>query len=118
VTLSPAAGTLRSGQVAGSDQRLTACAPAVCAWATVTRLPSSMAGTSDARRVERYRLLIASTPDLRFSVTERYRIARVGAERETPLPRGRVSKRRGPKTAAPGPDGAGGGSLREAQASG
>jgi hypothetical protein len=81
-TFSPAAGTLRFGQVAGSDQRLAAVDPASCAWATENMLPSRHAGTSDATRTERNDLLMASTPNLIVD-SERQRIARFNVARCT-----------------------------------
>jgi hypothetical protein len=56
VTLSPAIGTLRFGQVAGSDQLVGAA----CAIAHTP--PSSSAGTTDTRRNERPLLVMTSTP--------------------------------------------------------
>src|SRR5690606_35186605 len=63
VTFSPAAGTLRSGQVAGSDQRLAAV-PAFWACARLNRLPSRHAGNSETSRTERQVLRMASAPNL------------------------------------------------------
>src|SRR6185436_14582897 len=62
VTLSPAAGTLRFGQVAGSDQfvGLAAGVPAVWACTTAITLTRRNAGISDIRR---FFLLMTSTSD-------------------------------------------------------
>src|SRR5688572_12101879 len=62
-TLSPAAGTLLLGQVAGSDHLVSlAGAPAFWAWTTANTPPSRTAGTSDARKTERDRAPMAITP--------------------------------------------------------
>ena len=62
-TLSPAAGTLLLGQVAGSDHLVAlAGAPAFWAWTTANTPPSRTAGTSDARKTERDRAPMAITP--------------------------------------------------------
>src|SRR5688500_16539702 len=62
-TVSPAAGTLLLGQVAGSDHWVAlAGAPAFWAWTTANTPPSRTAGTSDARRTERDRAPMAITP--------------------------------------------------------
>src|SRR5687768_12680398 len=63
VTLSPAAGTLLLGQVAGSDHLVAlAGAPAFWAWTTANTPPSRTAGTSDARKTDRDRAPMAITP--------------------------------------------------------
>src|SRR6185503_13251247 len=56
VTLSPAIGTLRFGQVLGSDQFVGAA----CA---IAHTPSRSAGTTDTRRNERLLLVMTSTPN-------------------------------------------------------
>src|SRR5688572_17614010 len=61
-TLSPAAGTLLLGQVAGSDHLVAlADAPAFWAWTTANTPPSRTAGTSDATKTERDRAPMAIT---------------------------------------------------------
>jgi len=62
VTLSPARGTRRSGQVAGSDHR-AALAGDLPSWArtTANALTSRNAGRSEASRNEWCRLLTEST---------------------------------------------------------
>src|SRR5690606_38254963 len=61
-TLSPAAGTLPFGQVAGSDQR--DCAPASCA----PRMVATLTARSEQDRSERFFLLMATPPGLLGSV--------------------------------------------------
>ena len=60
VTLSPAAGTLRLGQVAGSDQFVALAAGAAALWActTVNTLTSNDAEINDIRRNERFFFLM------------------------------------------------------------
>src|SRR4029450_13784910 len=72
VTLSPAAGTLRSGQVAASDQRVCLTAGDFPSWActTATTLASRNAGRSDARRNERRGLLTALTPSEKGAIRD------------------------------------------------
>src|SRR5690606_19228877 len=59
MTLSPSTGTLRFGQVAGSDHLI---GPVAGAWATASALPKRNAGTSDPRRTERFFLLMEIHP--------------------------------------------------------
>src|SRR5689334_14768851 len=65
MTLSPATGTLRSGQVAGSDQfvALAAGAPAFWACMTVNAPTSRDAEINDIRKNERLLLLMTGTSD-------------------------------------------------------
>src|ERR1700741_1176780 len=65
VTLSPATGTLRLGQVAGSDQfvALAAGAPAFWAFITVNTPTSRDAEINDIRKNESFFLLMNGTSD-------------------------------------------------------
>src|SRR5262245_23821786 len=64
MTLSPAMGTLRLGQVAGSDQFVAlAGAPAFWACMTATTLTSRDAEINDIRKNERFLLLMTGTSD-------------------------------------------------------
>jgi hypothetical protein len=65
MTLSPATGTLRLGQVAGSDQFVAFAAGAPEFWACtiVNALTSSDAEINDIRKNERFLLLMTGTSD-------------------------------------------------------
>src|SRR5678815_685283 len=62
-TLSPATGTLRLGQVAGSDQFIALAAGAPAFWACITvNAPTSRdAVVNDVRKSERFLLLMTGT---------------------------------------------------------
>src|SRR5262245_6267643 len=63
MTLSPATGTLRLGQVAGSDQFVALAAGAPACWACMTATTLTSAEINDMKKNERFLLLMTGTSD-------------------------------------------------------
>src|SRR5690606_8123944 len=86
-TFSPAAGTLRFGQVAGSDQRLAAADPGCAASTAAEKLTRETAGTSNDKSNGRNGFLMASTPGIPEATDQKFsgrRIARASTATRYP----------------------------------